>query len=120
MLWALVGEHWVTLSVALVLGTAWFFAWAGTWIIKENESGLLIRKFGRSLPPGRLIALKGEAGYQADLLSPGWHFGLWQWQYRVQKVPMVTVPPAGDRAGGGLRRRPHSLRAHPGARGGQR
>ena len=27
------------------------------------------------LPAGRLIALDGEAGYQARLLPPGWHFG---------------------------------------------
>ncbi len=62
-------------------------------VIRENESGLLIKRFGKALPPGRLIALQGEAGYQADLLPPGWHFFLWPWQYRVQKVPVTTVPP---------------------------
>ena len=31
----------------------------------ENESGLVIKRFGRPLPPGRLVALDGEAGYQA-------------------------------------------------------
>ena len=61
-------------------------------VIRENESGLLVKRFGKSLPAGRLIALEGEAGYQADLLSPGWHFFLWPWQYRVQKVPMMVVP----------------------------
>jgi uncharacterized membrane protein YqiK len=66
---------------------------SGTWVIRENESGLVIKKFGSPLPAGRLIALNGEAGYQADLLSPGWHFGLWGWKYRVIKVPMLTVRP---------------------------
>ncbi len=66
---------------------------SSTWIIKENESGLVIKKFGKALPAGRLIALEGEAGYQADLLSPGWHFGLWSWKYRVTKVPVLTVRP---------------------------
>jgi uncharacterized membrane protein YqiK len=66
---------------------------ASTWIIGENESGLVIKKFGRPLPSGRLIALDGEAGYQARLLSPGWHFVPYRWQYHVVKVPAVVVPP---------------------------
>ena len=56
-------------------------------VIGENESGLVIRRFGRPLPPGRLIALDGEAGYQARMLPPGWHFGLWRWQYKVVQRP---------------------------------
>ena len=46
---------------------------------------------------GRLIALEGEAGYQARLLPPGWHFGLWRWQYSVVKVPLVVVRRARSR-----------------------
>jgi uncharacterized membrane protein YqiK len=45
-----------------------------------------------SVSEGRIIALGGEAGYQADLLRGGFHFGLWRWQYRIHKVPLVTVP----------------------------
>ena len=66
---------------------------SGTWVIREYESGLVIKKFGKPLPQGRLIAQDGEAGYQAELLPPGWHFGLWRWKYRVQRVQMVTVRP---------------------------
>jgi len=62
-------------------------------VIKEDESGLVIKRFGQPLPSGRIIALNGEAGYQARLLSPGWHFGLWRWQYKVERVPMVVVEP---------------------------
>ena len=47
-----------------------------TRVIGEDEAGLVIKRFGRPLPSGRIIALDGEAGYQARLLSPGWHFGL--------------------------------------------
>jgi len=61
--------------------------------IGEAESGLLIRKFGKALPPGRTIALDGEAGYQADLLPPGIHLGLWPWRYKVVKVPLTVVAP---------------------------
>jgi len=66
---------------------------ASTRIIKENESGLIIKRFGPALPSGRIIALDGEAGYQARLLSPGWHFGLWRFRYKVVRVPMVVIEP---------------------------
>jgi uncharacterized membrane protein YqiK len=45
-----------------------------------------------SVPEGRIIALNGEAGFQADLLRGGIHFGLWRWQYRVHLCSLVTVP----------------------------
>ena len=66
---------------------------ASTRVIGEDESGLVIKRFGRPLPSGRIIALDGEAGYQARLLPPGWHFGLWRWRYKVVKVPVVVVQP---------------------------
>ena len=49
----------------------------------------------RSLAPGRLVALAGEAGYQADTLAPGLHFGYFRWQYRIIKT-QVTVVPQGE------------------------
>src|SRR5262245_14234242 len=81
----LLGAAAVLIAVVLLV--------SGTWVIKENQSGLVIKKFGPALPAGRFIALQGEAGYQADLLAPGWHFGLWSWKYRVAKVPVLTVRP---------------------------
>ncbi|HEY7374041.1 MAG TPA: SPFH domain-containing protein [Polyangia bacterium] len=84
-------QHWI--GLASVLGLAAFCIVLGsTWIIRENESGLVIKKFGPALAAGRLIALDGEAGYQARLLPPGWHFVPFRWQYRVVKVPMAAVP----------------------------
>jgi uncharacterized membrane protein YqiK len=44
-------------------------------------------------PDGRIIALTGEAGYQADTVPPGLHVGLWPWQYPVDRVEFFTVPP---------------------------
>src|SRR4051794_25254781 len=66
---------------------------SGTWVIAANESGLVIKRFGPPLPSGRIIALAGEAGYQAKLLPPGWHVGLWRWRYKVRRVPVVVVQP---------------------------
>lgn len=66
----------------------------GAVLIRERQVGLVVKKFGRrSLPPGGLIALGGEAGYQADTLAPGLHFGYYRWQYRIIKVSVTVVPP---------------------------
>jgi uncharacterized membrane protein YqiK len=83
---------WMPVTGGVVLVGLWLL-YMGAWVIRENESGLVIKKFGKSLPPGRIIALEGEAGYQADLLPPGWHFGLWKWKYKVLKVSLLTVRP---------------------------
>ncbi len=78
---------------AALLGVGFLIILSGVRVIRANESGLVIRRFGASLPSGRLIALQGEAGYQADLLPPGWHFGLWPWRFEVTRVPLVIIPP---------------------------
>src|SRR5262245_34559519 len=84
---------------ALELAAAWLVlvvllsVLASIRVIREDQSGLVIKRFGRSLPSGRIIALDGEAGYQARLLSPGWHFGVWRWRYKVERVPLVVVEP---------------------------
>src|SRR5215813_12020681 len=62
-------------------------------IVGANESGLVIKRFGPPLASGRIVALNGEAGYQARMLPPGWHFFLWRVRYRVLKVPTVVVRP---------------------------
>jgi uncharacterized membrane protein YqiK len=61
----------------------------GLVVIGEREVGVVVKKFtlgGHRLPPGQLVALNGEAGYQADTLAPGWHLGKskWQWQISLQ------------------------------------
>jgi len=81
------------LGLAGLIGAALLVGMSGTWVIRENESGLVIKRFGPPLASGRIIALAGEAGYQARLLSPGWHLALWRWQYKVVKVPVIVVRP---------------------------
>src|SRR5438067_6982701 len=65
----------------------------GAVLIQERQVGIVVKRFGaRALPPGRFVALAGEAGYQADTLAPGLHFGYWRWQYRIIKEPVTVVP----------------------------
>ena len=75
--------------VLLVLGSTGL----GLVVIGERQVGIVVKKFSnRALAPGHLIALNGEAGYQADTLAPGWHFFYWVWQYNVQKAPVIEIP----------------------------
>ena len=65
----------------------------GAVLIQERQVGIVVKRFGtRALPPGRFVALGGEAGYQADTLAPGLHFGYWRWQFRIVKVSVTVVP----------------------------
>jgi len=67
----------------------------GMVIIREDQVGVVIKKFARrNLPAGEIIALNGEAGYQADTLPPGVYFGYGFWQYTIAKSPIIVVPPS--------------------------
>ncbi len=81
------------LAVAILLAIALSTGALGLVVIGEQQVGIVVRKLGgRSLKPGQLIALNGEAGYQADTLAPGWHFGFWPVLYQVIRAPLVHVP----------------------------
>lgn len=77
-------------AIAFVL----FILWLCVRYIPNDQVGVVEKlwSISGSVPEGRIIAIDGEAGYQAELLRGGIHFGLWRWQYRVHRVPLVTVP----------------------------
>jgi hypothetical protein len=58
----------VLLAVGLALaGAILVLATVDLVIIGERQVGVVVKKFStKSLPAGRLVALNGEAGYQAD------------------------------------------------------
>jgi regulator of protease activity HflC (stomatin/prohibitin superfamily) len=61
-------------------------------IIGPTQIGLVMKRFSLGkLSKDNPIAFEGEAGYQADLLMPGWRWKLWL-LYRVEKHPWVQVP----------------------------
>jgi uncharacterized membrane protein YqiK len=69
----------------------------GMVIVPEDKIGLVTKKFvlfgsNRELPDGRIIATKGEAGFQAKTLAPGLYWWMWPWQYGVDMVPFTVVP----------------------------
>ncbi|MBU4216649.1 hypothetical protein L6270_00670 [Candidatus Parcubacteria bacterium] len=94
---AILGYWWIIPIVATLVGyklvLRFFF---GAVIIAEDEIGIVNKKFvlwgaNRTLPDGAIIALEGEAGYQADTLAPGLHWGLFPWQYEVERVKFITI-----------------------------
>ena len=46
----------------------------------------------KDLPPGKIVALNGEAGDQVDTLASGVHYALWPWQYSVVNAPLTIIP----------------------------
>jgi uncharacterized membrane protein YqiK len=96
-------SHWhIIVGVFAVLFLALSYRWVlrllGVIMVPDDSVGVMTKKFvlfgaNRRLPAGRIVALNGEAGYQADTLPPGLHLGLWPWQYQVDLVKFCTVPP---------------------------
>jgi uncharacterized membrane protein YqiK len=96
-------DHWRTAAWilgigAMLLSYRWILALCGVIIVPDDSIGVVTKKFvlfgrNRRLPAGRIIALNGEAGFQADTLPPGLHLGLWPWQYQVDLVKFLTIPP---------------------------
>lgn len=69
----------------------------GMVIVPEDKIGLVTKKFvlfgpEKSLPDGKIIAMNGEPGYQAQTLAPGLYFGKWFWQYGVTMEKFIVIP----------------------------
>ena len=65
----------------------------GIVYIPHTQIGVIEKlwSFSGSLREGQIIARSGEAGFQSKIQRGGIHFGLYSWQYRVHKQPLVTV-----------------------------
>lgn len=61
--------------------------------IGSDEVGIVEKwwSMGGSVPSDGLIALKGEAGYQPEVLRAGVHFKT-PFKYKIKKVRLVTIP----------------------------
>ena len=97
-------------SIALLTAEAPWVAWVGVLIailafllglprllgivyIPHTHVGIIEKIWSSkgSLREGQIIARNGEAGLQARFLRGGIHFGLYPWQYRIHKEPLVVV-----------------------------
>jgi uncharacterized membrane protein YqiK len=81
---------YVVLAVVAVIG---LIEMMGLRYIPHDRVGVIEKLWSPkgSVGEGRIIAMNGEAGYQAEVLRGGIHLGYWRWQFRIHKVPLVTV-----------------------------
>jgi regulator of protease activity HflC (stomatin/prohibitin superfamily) len=60
--------------------------------INSDEIGILIRKFGRSLPPGKTVAMEDdERGPEVEVLKPG-RYNINSYAYEIRRVKPVIIP----------------------------
>ena len=88
---------WVLIPVVLILFYKLLFRLFGIIIIPEDKIGLVTKKFvlfgdNKELPAGRIIAIDGEAGFQAQPLAPGIYFWKWIWQYEITQQAFTVIP----------------------------
>src|SRR5690349_19575829 len=86
--WHLTTTQWVITILVVLLVLPEIVAWLALRYIPNDYVGIVEKLWSASgsVPEGQIIALNGEAGYQAALLRGGIHIGLWRWQYSVHKV----------------------------------
>lgn len=87
----------IPIVICLVLYKFVLRIFFGMVIVPEDKIGLVTKKFvifgtDKSLPDSRIIATKGEAGFQAQTLAPGLYWGMWFWQYTVDMTPFTIIP----------------------------
>src|SRR5512143_1489083 len=88
---------WLVLVLIVLLFYKVVLRLFGAVIIPGDAIGIVRKRwvlFGsnRTLPDGKIIALNGEAGFQADALAPGLHWGFWPWQYDITVAPFIEIP----------------------------
>jgi len=88
---------WVIIPIILLISYKLIFRLFGIIIIPEDKIGLVTKKFvlfgaNKELPAGRIIAINGEAGFQAQPLAPGIYFWKWIWQYEITQQSFTVIP----------------------------
>jgi len=94
-----IAEYWWILPVLVgIVGYKFVLrVFFGMVIVPEDKIGLVTKKFvlfgeDKSLPDSRIVATKGEAGFQAQTLAPGLYWMKWIWQYSVDMTPFTIIP----------------------------
>ncbi|MEO8360788.1 MAG: flotillin family protein, partial [Vicinamibacteria bacterium] len=82
---------WILGGLAAIALLNWLL---GVRYIPHSRVGVIEKLWASqgSLLEGRILATQGEAGFQADILRGGVHYGFFPWQYRIHRQPLVVVP----------------------------
>jgi uncharacterized membrane protein YqiK len=93
----LLGYAWWIIPILAVLFYKFTLrVFFGMVIIPEDKIGLVTKKFvlfgaNKTLPDGKIIALNGEPGFQADTLAPGLYWFYWPWQFTIDQSPLTVI-----------------------------
>lgn len=80
-----------TVVVLLVALAVVVFLLRGLFLIADSQVGILTRKMaGRQMPPGQVIARRGQVGVQATTLVPGLYWRM-PVVWTIRKVPVVEI-----------------------------
>ncbi len=93
---AILSYWWILPILFVIFAYKWILRIFGVVIVPQDSIGIVNKKFvvfgaNRTLPDGSIVALKGEAGFQADTLAPGLHFLLWPWQYEISRQQFISI-----------------------------
>jgi len=88
---------WIIFPILFIFFYKTVFRLFGIVIIPDEKLGLVTKKFvlfgkNANLSDGRIIALNGEAGLQAQTLSQGIYYWKWPWQYHIEITDFTVVP----------------------------
>jgi len=97
MIQTLISFWWVIPILLSLVFYKLIFRLFGIVIIPEDKIGLVTKKFvlfgaNKQLDDDRIIATKGEAGFQAKTLAPGIHYWYWPWQYEIDQQAFTIIP----------------------------
>lgn len=98
-LFSFFSSYWwiLVLVISLILWKPILRLLFGMIVVPDGHIGLVTKKFvlfgaNKSLPDGRIIATKGEAGAQAEALPSNVYWFRFPWQYSVTMQPFVVIP----------------------------
>jgi uncharacterized membrane protein YqiK len=88
----------LSLAIAMGLFAVAVLVPAALWLlgfcyVPHNRVAIIEKKWSErgSLQGGCIIALRGEAGFQAKILRGGIHFGLYPFKYALHRQRLITV-----------------------------
>lgn len=81
---------WIVVGALLLRLLLWLI---GLRYIPHDKVGIIEKLWSAkgSLKRGKIIAVDGEAGFQAQVLRGGLHWLYFPFQYRIHKVPLVAI-----------------------------
>ena len=88
---------WMIFPILAIVLYKYVLRIVGIVIIPQDKIGLVTKKFvlfgtDKNLPDGKIIATKGESGFQSATLAPGLYFWKWPWQYEITQEDFIVIP----------------------------